>query len=248
MNATETAPGAPSYSARVKYVGPLADKYVANRAHAPTWMWEQDQVRAWAQSRPEGSSVLDVPFGTGRYVPIYRAAGLDIHGCDISADMVAVARRELGPDFQVCQVDVGDAENMRHLADGAVDAVLCSRFIQWLPTLEIVDRVLAEFARVGREELFLQLKIPAGVVPRRQGVVERAVRAVRRGPTESFLRLKLKLARHPSTDWQTYTHPEHEVLARASAHGWRLVSVGEECPTSPGVRFYRLRKALVAVA
>lgn len=243
MSATQAASAPDSaYSAKLKYVGPLADKYVTNRAEQPTWVWEQDQVRAWALSRAAGSSVLDVPFGTGRYVPIYRAAGLDIRGCEISADMVAVARRELGPDFQGCQVEVGDAENMQHLADGAVDAVLCSRFIQWLPTLEIVDRILAEFARVSREELFLQLKIPAGVAPRRRTLFERAARAVKAGPAEAFDRLRRKLARHPSTDWKTYAHPEHEVLARAAAHGWRLVTVGEECPTSPGVRFYRLRK------
>jgi hypothetical protein len=234
---------ASAYSAKLKYVGPLADKYVANRAQMPTWLWEQDQVRAWAETRPAGASVLDVPFGTGRYVPIYRAAGLEIRGCDISADMVAVARRELGADFQTCQVEVADAENMQHLADGAVDAVLCSRFIQWLPTLDVVDRILAEFARVAREELFLQLKIPAGAAPRRRSLLERGVRALRAGPAVSLHRLRRKLARHPSTDWTTYVHAEHEVLARAAAHGWRLVTVGEECPSAPGIRFYRLRKA-----
>ncbi|MBL8552647.1 MAG: class I SAM-dependent methyltransferase [Phenylobacterium sp.] len=229
------------YSAKLKYSGAVAEEYVGKREEAPTWVWEQEQVAAWARSRPAGSSVLDVPFGTGRYVPVYRAAGLKVRGCDISADMIAVARRELGEAFGDCCVEVADAEDMRHLADGEVDAVLCSRFIQWLPSLDIVDRILAEFARVADDELFLQLRIPSGAAPRANPLGARVRRALA-SPGAAVGRVLRRLRRDPSTDWTIHIHPEPEVLARARAHGWVLAAVSEECPSRPGLRFYRLRK------
>jgi SAM-dependent methyltransferase len=230
------------YPAKLKYVGAVAKEYVGKRGDAPTWVWEQEQVRAWAEGRPAGGSVLDVPFGTGRYVPLYRAAGLKVRGCDISADMIAVARRELGEAFGDCRVDVADAEDMRHLANGEVDAVLCSRFIQWLPSLDIVDRILAEFARVAKDELFLQLRIPSGAAARANPLTARIGRALA-SPGAAVGRVVRRLRRDPSTDWKIYCHPEPEVLARAKAHGWVLVSISEECPARPGLRFYRFRKA-----
>lgn len=231
------------YPAKLKYVGELAEAYVTNRVEVPTWTWEQEQVRVWANGRPKGSSVLDVPFGTGRYAPLYLDAGLVVHGADISADMVAVAKRELGEAFNSCTVQVADAENLAHLADGSVDAVLSSRFIQWLPDLAIVDRVLGEFARVAKEDLFLQLKLPTGAVQKRNTFGQRVKRAIARGPIASIKRLGRKLGGDPSMIPSTvYSHPEPEVLKLAKAHGWQLVNIGEECPTAAGVRFYHLRK------
>jgi SAM-dependent methyltransferase len=230
-----------AYPAKLKYVGSIAEEYVTRRASQSTWGWEQEQVRAWVAGRPAGSSVLDVPFGSGRYVPLYRARGLKVRGCDISADMIALAKRELGRVFDECDVHVADAEDMRRLAVGAVDAVLCSRFIQWLPELQIVDRILAEFARVAREELFLQLHLPAAA-DRPPPPLARRIGGLLRSPLATARRIRRRLQRHPSTDWQIYLHREPDVLALARANGWLLAEIGEECPTSPGLRFYRFRK------
>jgi SAM-dependent methyltransferase len=42
-----------------------------------------------------GEPALDVACGTGRLLVPYRQAGLDVDGCDVSADMVAACRRKL---------------------------------------------------------------------------------------------------------------------------------------------------------
>jgi ubiquinone/menaquinone biosynthesis C-methylase UbiE len=234
------------YTAKEKYVSSIADEYVRKRASSPTWHWEQAQVDRWCKTRPAGSSVLDVPFGTGRYVPEYRAAGLLVKGADISADMISAAERELGAVFRECEVVVSDAERLTHFGDGSVDAVLSSRFIQWLPDLDTVERVLKEFARVAKSELLLQVKIPAGATRtgrERSPMRERMSRLTKMTPAAVADRILKRLRRDPSLDWKIYIYREADLLERAARAGWRLMEIGEECPNAPGLRFYRLTKA-----
>jgi hypothetical protein len=234
------------YPAKRKYIGGIAAEYVDKRTEHPTWVWEQEQVRRWASSRPTGSSILDVPFGTGRYVPLYLAAGLKVLGCEISPDMVANAERELGSSFNQCDVSIGDAEAMVQYRDNSVDAVISSRFIQWLPDISIVERVLAEFARVAREELFLQVRVPAGVPAPGQDHRFSIRRKIRRlfssSPTQLLDLARKRARRDPSLDWKTYTYAEPLLVETARQHGWHIAAVGVECPTSPGLRFYRFTK------
>ncbi len=43
---------------------------------------------------PEGIKVLDVPFGTGRFVQMFLEKKMEIHGIDISEDMYVAAKEE----------------------------------------------------------------------------------------------------------------------------------------------------------
>ena len=43
-----------------------------------------------------GQPALDIACGTGRLLVPYRRAGLDVDGCDVSADMIALCRQALG--------------------------------------------------------------------------------------------------------------------------------------------------------
>ena len=43
-----------------------------------------------------GQPALDVACGTGRLLVPYRRAGLDVDGCDVSVDMIALCRQALG--------------------------------------------------------------------------------------------------------------------------------------------------------
>lgn len=233
---------AADYTAKEKYVSDIAGEYVKRRASSPTWQWEQDQVDAWCKTRRAGSSVLDVPFGTGRYVPECHAAGLVVKGADISADMIAAAERELGPAFKECEVVVSDAERLAHFGDASVDAVLSSRFIQWLPDLDTVERVLKEFARVAKSELLLQVKIPAGVTAIRPTVGQRAKRLMSMSPGAILDRLAKRVRNDPSLDWKITVYRESDLVERAQRSGWKLVEIGAECPHSPGLRFYRFAR------
>jgi ubiquinone/menaquinone biosynthesis C-methylase UbiE len=227
----------PSYPAAAKYHGGVADGYVARRASQPTWAWEQDEVRRYVASRPSPVEVLDVPVGSGRYVPIYLDAGWTVHGCDISADMVAAAERELGDRFADCHMVVAPAEHMP-LDDGSIDVIISGRFIQWLPELSAVDAVVAELARVGRGEALVQLRIPAQ--PREQPSVRRAARQAIRA-VNRFVR-RHTVHRRSGPPASITMHPEPALLAIFDRHGWQLDSIGPECPSDPGLRFYRFRR------
>jgi hypothetical protein len=232
---TKPSSGAePDYPAARKYKGGIAQGYLDRRENHPTWEWEQAEVKRFVASRPSGLTVLDVPLGTARYVPIYLQHGWKVLGCDISADMVAEAERSLGADaFRQCDIRVAPAESLPW-PDNSVNVILSSRFIQWLPELRHVDRVIAEFSRIGAGELFLQLRIPAE--PREKPAP---------GSPFTFLRRLARRVRRPAsapTKARIVTHPEPELLAITNRHGWHLQEIGTECPTSRGLRFYRFRK------
>jgi len=54
---------------------------------------EIEYFRGWVEGG--GGPALDIACGAGRLLVPYRAAGLDVDGCDVSADMVGACRRRL---------------------------------------------------------------------------------------------------------------------------------------------------------
>ena len=232
-----TNPAVPSYPAAAKYRGIEAAHYVQRRASEPTWAWEDESVRQYVASLGGGLQVLDVPVGSGRYVPIFLDAGWTVHGCDISAEMISVAKEHLGERFSECEMVVAPAEAMPW-ADDSIDVIVSGRFIQWIPELSAVDRVIAEFARVGRGELFIQLRIPARprTDPTLRGAFRQAAQVVSRKVR------RRRLARSAGSAAQISTHSEPDLLAILDRHGWRVTSIGVECPSDPGLRFYRCER------
>ena len=103
-----------------KYHGHAAKNYDASRQTDGTWKAEHALIEKLLTDGP----VLDVPFGTGRYVPIYREKGLDYLGIDISRDMLAQAKQKY-PDAN-CRVG-----SVFDLPTGFQTAV-CTRLLNWL--------------------------------------------------------------------------------------------------------------------
>ncbi|MCG8518040.1 MAG: malonyl-ACP O-methyltransferase BioC [Pseudomonadales bacterium] len=91
------------------------------------------------------SKVLDLGCGTGQFVPALseRYPQARVTGVDLSAAMVAHARRQRAGDYQWL---VADAERLP-LASGSVDAVFSNLMIQWCTDPR---PVLAECLRVLR--------------------------------------------------------------------------------------------------
>lgn len=94
--------------------------------------------------------LLDLPTGTGRFVPGFLSAGLSLVGADISHEMMKQARAKAGDappagmqGFLQC-----DAEALP-LRDASFDAVASIRFFMHL-TPQVRVAVLREFARVSR--------------------------------------------------------------------------------------------------
>lgn len=122
-----------------KYYGQAAERYDAERENSVRWATENAAVAAFVDAGP----VLDVPLGTGRYVPIYRKKGLDFLGADISRDMLAVANRRHGY--------LGYKASILALpyADQSFATAVCTRMLDWLPPAEM-ERAVAELRRVAR--------------------------------------------------------------------------------------------------
>ena len=121
------------------YYGSVAANYDASRSSKAKWRTEAEAAEQFITAGP----VLDVPFGTGRFVPLYRAKGLDYHGVDISPDMLALARAKYGAVN--CT-----AGSVHDLTDGEFATAVCVRFLEWIPPSEakrVLDR-LRQRARV----------------------------------------------------------------------------------------------------
>ena len=103
-----------------KYHGNAARNYDRARMNDGTWHAENALIEKLVTHGP----VLDIPFGTGRYVPIYEQKGLDYLGIDISPDMLAQAKRKY-PNVH-CQLGT-----VFDLPTGYQTAV-CSRLLNWL--------------------------------------------------------------------------------------------------------------------
>lgn len=157
------------YGAQSKYFGNVAENYDSERRKQNKWQIEQSMVRDFVADAKPGETVLDVPFGTGRFAEFYLDRQLQIHGVDISDDMLSQAKAALGEDAAKCQLQAADALNLP-FDDNSFDFLVCNRFIKWLPEAELVDRALSEFARVSRGQILLQWN-----VKREKNIVSRYV-------------------------------------------------------------------------
>ena len=152
------------------YYGETATSYLAKRLAQPIWHAEQEVTRDMLSRLPNGISVLDVPFGTGRFVPYYLEKGMSIFGLDASSEMLLVAKQTLGDDYLLCDLRVGDARSLPY-GDDSFDLVVSFRFLQTQIKTTETPKVLRELQRVTRSHAILELKVRNDDVlrPRRSG-------------------------------------------------------------------------------
>lgn len=121
------------------YYGQLARNYDAARCHTKRWALEQAAIKDLVTSGP----VLDCPVGTGRFVGIYRAKGLACTGVDISADMLAEARRNYPG------LDAGKGSIFAlPFGDDTFATSVCNRMLDWLSPADMA-RAVIELRRVA---------------------------------------------------------------------------------------------------
>jgi len=95
-------------------------------------------------ARGEHTRILDVATGTGQMLPVFRDTGAMVVASDLTAAMLAEARRSISDDdVAYC---VGDAFSLPY-ADGQFDVVASSRFLH-LFDLTAQQLLLKEMARV----------------------------------------------------------------------------------------------------
>lgn len=138
------------------YYQRVAKNYEVKRRKQDWWHVEQEQMQELLATLPNGLSVVDIPFGTGRFVPLYREKGFKIAGLDASSDMIGTAKDILGEAFEGVDARVGDAADLP-FKDGAFDLLVSTRFLRDIVTFRHAKAILQEFSRVTSQYAIIQL-------------------------------------------------------------------------------------------
>lgn len=114
-----------------RYVGNRAHEYDNERTYGQKWLKEQEIMEEILANIEKGSSILDIPVGTGRFIEFYKKFSLNPTGMDVSDDMLANAKEKAAhhnyhinlKKSDICKIDS---------ADCSFDATLCIRLLNWL--------------------------------------------------------------------------------------------------------------------
>jgi ubiquinone/menaquinone biosynthesis C-methylase UbiE len=144
-----------NYSGKNAYFGRVAASYETDRVEEPIWNLEQEWVARWASEVFPGARLLDIPVGTGRFVPVWLARKAEVSALDISEDMLEVVRRREFGRNPALLLEKGDAEALVH-PDASFDFVVCWRLLHLVPD-SVARKVLGELARVCRGRVVVQV-------------------------------------------------------------------------------------------
>jgi SAM-dependent methyltransferase len=190
-----------------RYRGGFARDYDAGRVESPRWKAESEvftQLLTIAAPR----SVLDCPFGTGRWIDWYRGLEGPIIGLDKSEDMLAEAAQKVGQEhgarFKLASADIFEHDFSQYQG---VDLVVNTRFLNWIPRAR-ARRAVAQLANVRSPRAI----IGCSVIPRDAGLQGR-------------LRMRIALWLENAHAWLgraplQFVHDETELMRWFADAGW----------------------------
>lgn len=202
------------------YDAAIAASYEEDRQHERIWGVEQAYMERAVAAMPVGATVLDLPVGTGRFIPAYQARQLRVLGLDISQAMLDQARaRVTAPGIEL---RLGDARAI-DAPDASFDYVVCWRLLHLLSP-DDAREIIAELARVTRGTLLLQAYVRDGWHPwlRLRSAVVRRVQALR----------PRKAAPASASPWahiRSYAHVDSELRATCRACGLTVQAARALC-------------------
>jgi len=136
-----------------RYLGKDALNYEAKRVNRDKWIGEDKKVKEFLNDLSRGTSILDIPCGTGRFFPFYRERGFKVLGVDISPDMITQAQKRAG---DVVDVEMGNIFNIGLFKE--FNVVLCVRFLNLIEP-EDFKRALAEMQNASRSRVIFSLRV-----------------------------------------------------------------------------------------
>jgi len=207
-----------------KYLGRKAMRYDQKRTWKPATQRDQVTVESYLAKIPPGSSVLDIPAGTGRFIEFCIGKGLVYTGVDISQDMLEVARMKIPAGVTNVDLQVADARALP-FANDAFDYTIVVKFIKWLPTLKIITDVLKEIGRVTRKEAFVQITVAQDTRPL---LIARGAKLLKKLPMVSASFARRKDARTGGSR----AYSEQELADAFSAAGLHVRSMVDDRPPS----------------
>lgn len=131
-----------------RYLNQNAKLYESKRQRSAKWLGEDLKVKEFLNRTLRGTSILDIPCGTGRFFPFYRERQFKFIGMDISLDMVEEANKKAAYEHQVELGDIFDIDTCN-----IFDVVVCIRFLNLIEAKDL-KKAFAEMQRVGRRIIF----------------------------------------------------------------------------------------------
>lgn len=116
---------------------------------------EKLNIRRAFQDLPSGSTVVDIPCGTGRLSEVLVDMGLRVVGVDISPAMLEVARGKLADREDRFETVVWDARRLPELGR-RFDAALCARVLMHFPLEEQIEFLRGVVSATDRRVVFTQ--------------------------------------------------------------------------------------------
>lgn len=144
-----------------KYIGEVAQNYEARRASGDKWAKEQVAMEGLLKTLAQGSSVLDIPVGTGRFVEMYKKHDLHPTGIDVSDDMLSQAQEKATENDCQMNFEIADIRNIPR-DNSTFDVVICIRFLNWVSEDEL-RKILKELSRVSRKDVFIGVRTYAPI-------------------------------------------------------------------------------------
>ena len=138
------------------YFGQKAKIYDEHRENDEFWQSEDKVLKEILDSLPEFLSVLDIPFGTGRFTPLYNKKQYLVTGLDSSQDMLDQAKYKYGDLLAKMSLDIGDAKNLPYI-NQQFDLLVCFRFLPWIVSFGDFKIILKELSRVCKEYAIIEL-------------------------------------------------------------------------------------------
>lgn len=151
------------------YRGESAKHYEAERVRQQKWRNEQAAIAEFLAGFSAGQSVLDIPIGTGRFLQLYCAAGLNIIGMDVSEDMMHQARVKNA----AADIRYGDILDIP-LPDRSVDIAVCVRLLNLITENEML-RAMSELGRVVRQSIILTIRTGPQIKHKRRSITHRNI-------------------------------------------------------------------------
>lgn len=139
------------------YHGEKAAIYDQHRENDQYWKKENECVREYISNiAQEVKVVIDAPYGTGRFAPIYHKFGLQVLALDISNSMVEVAKEKHQQFISNTTFLIQDLTKIPY-PDNSIDLGVCFRFIPWIISFEEAEVAMAELGRVCSKYAIIEL-------------------------------------------------------------------------------------------
>jgi SAM-dependent methyltransferase len=210
------------------YSGDKARNYDARRAASRRWRSEIEAMDAMLDAvRP--ASVLDCPFGTGRWIEQYEKVGAQVMAVDLSQGMLDEAKAKIAalPETRrsVYRVVCQSIFDLQPPDFGPPDLAVCIRFLNWV-NLSDATRALERLTALGSPNMI----VGASLVP--QGAS--SLRRLRYRASLALINLRGR--KGPPQ----HVHAEADFMAVLDSLGWRIVDRREIMRRNARVNYFFL--------